>query len=250
VQQPRATHVLLILYVALLECGPSSPSSLGSTEVIRALFVGNSHTEANDLPALISAMMRSGSRPSTYVETVTQGGATLRFHWEEGIAAERIRSGRFTHVVLQGQNTESCFNSQEYAHYVSLFARLAGAKGAKVLLFGMWPRGPDDPVYDQTGITTPRLLAHCMALGVRRAAALSSTSVVDVASPWMRVLRERPTLRLWQSDQIHPSPAGTYLAACRFVEALSGRNAIGISARPPSVSVADANWLARVSAER
>lgn len=37
-----------------------------------------------------------------------------------------------------------------------------------------------------------------------------------VGEAWRRVRRECPSLQLYNSDGSHPSPAGSYLAACVF----------------------------------
>jgi len=45
-----------------------------------------------------------------------------------------------------------------------------------------------------------------------------------VGGAWRNCLIERPKLELYHADNSHPTPAGSYLAACVFYAVLTGRN--------------------------
>jgi hypothetical protein len=53
--------------------------------------------------------------------------------------------------------------------------------------------------------------------------------LVPVGLAWERVRRERPDLDLYIADGSHPNVHGTYLAACTFFVALTGRDPRGLS---------------------
>src|SRR5262245_30223479 len=63
------------------------PAELGE----RVLFVGNSLTEANDLPLMVEALSQAAGHPLG-VDAITYGGASLEDHWTQG-TQNRIASG-------------------------------------------------------------------------------------------------------------------------------------------------------------
>jgi hypothetical protein len=50
-----------------------------------------------------------------------------------------------------------------------------------------------------------------------------------VGYAWFVVRQQDPGIELWQSDQSHPSQAGTYLAACVFYATLFDQSPVGLS---------------------
>ena len=55
--------------------------------------------------------------------------------------------------------------------------------------------------------------------------------LVPVGEGWRAAWRRDPSLRLYSSDDFHPSPPGTYLAALMFFQRITGRSPVGL-ARP------------------
>jgi hypothetical protein len=53
--------------------------------------------------------------------------------------------------------------------------------------------------------------------------------VVPVGLAWQRFLRHHDEPVLHDKDQSHPSPAGTYLAACVFLAVLFQESPVGIA---------------------
>ncbi len=67
-------------------------------------------------------------------------------------------------------------------------------------------------------------------------------AVVPVGLAWQSFLRghERPVLH--DRDQSHPTPAGSYLAACAFPALLLGENPVGIGGDVPGLD--ESEWTA------
>jgi hypothetical protein len=53
--------------------------------------------------------------------------------------------------------------------------------------------------------------------------------VIPAGLAFARVRKLQPELNLYAPDKRHPSPAGTYLAACTTLAALTGRSPVGNS---------------------
>lgn len=51
--------------------------------------------------------------------------------------------------------------------------------------------------------------------------------VVPVGVAWQVAHQQQPDLGLWSWDGTHPSTAGSYLDACMFYAALTGRSPVG-----------------------
>jgi hypothetical protein len=90
------------------------------TRSIKLLFIGNSFTQRNDLPALL-AEMAAARNLSVRHELISVGGASLRTHWNAGQAAKSIAIGGYDYVVLQEQSTLPLKNAQRLAENVQLF---------------------------------------------------------------------------------------------------------------------------------
>src|SRR5262245_45500315 len=74
---------------------------------LKALFVGNSFTARNDLPGLVAQLAAARGRRLEH-RLISAGGASLRTHWNAGVALEVIQGGQYDHVILQEQSTDAC----------------------------------------------------------------------------------------------------------------------------------------------
>jgi hypothetical protein len=53
--------------------------------------------------------------------------------------------------------------------------------------------------------------------------------ISPVGIAWAEAWRQNPQVELWQADGIHPSPQGTYLAACVFYAVIFQESPEGLS---------------------
>ena len=74
----------LLAALALMFCAGGAAAQPGSAP-LRVLFVGNSLTATNDLPAVVGRIARSHGRRLEY-RTVEFGGYALEDHWAQGDA--------------------------------------------------------------------------------------------------------------------------------------------------------------------
>jgi hypothetical protein len=182
----------------------------------RVLFIGNSFTARNDLPGMLAALAADALEPLR-VETqlIHAGGASLRRHWNAGIAQRAIRDQRWDHVVLQEQSTLPVKNAARYHESVRLFAPLIEEHGARTALYLNWARQGEPQAPLSQAVT-----AIAQEIGA---------TVVPAGPAWMRALRSDPGLVLYASDGSHPTPAGSYLAACMFLARLFDREPCGFA---------------------
>jgi len=185
---------------------------------MKILFIGNSFTARNDLPGLLTEMAASAPQPKTIVtEQVLANGASLRQHWNAGVAAEKIRSGGWDFVVLQEQSTLPIKNATRFHENVRLFDREIKAHGAQTVLYLTWAR--------QHAPETQAALTGAYQAIAHEVGAL----IAPVGEVWEAVLEKEPGLSLHDKDGSHPSPLGSYLAACVFYAMLFPNDPVGRS---------------------
>jgi hypothetical protein len=180
---------------------------------LRILFIGNSFTNRNDLPALLAGLAAAAEPPGAVeAERVLAIGASLRQHWNAGTAARLIEERRWDWVVLQEQSTLPIKNPVRYHENVRLFIELIRESGARAALYLTWARrhAPET----QAQLTDAAL----------RIARETGAAVIPAGIAWQRVLESGAPVELHDADGSHPSLAGSYLAACAFYAVLFGRS--------------------------
>src|SRR6266704_1172795 len=115
---------------------------------VSVLFVGNSLTQANDLPTVFKRLAaQSALHVDVDVNSITPGGAFLYDHWRRGVALGRLREVQPNFLILQGQSIEPLLAPRKFNYYASLFKTDADRISAKTILFSTWARPAGDPYY-------------------------------------------------------------------------------------------------------
>jgi hypothetical protein len=181
----------------------------------RILFIGNSFTARNDLPGLIGLLAAARDKRIEH-RLISAGGASLRMHWNKGVAQKAIAEGHYDCVVLQEQSTLPVKNARRMHENIRLFDEAIRAAGAKTVLYLTWARrhAPES----QEAIT-----AAYTTIGEELGA-----TVVPAGVAWQRFLQEHDEPVLHAPDDSHPTLAGSYLAACCFLAVLFGEHPVGI----------------------
>jgi hypothetical protein len=200
------------------------------------LFVGNSLTATNDLPAVVAGLARATGRTLEY-HTIAFGGYALEDHWARGDARAAIASRGWEVVVLQqGPSAlpESQANLREWATRFAVEARAAGARPA---LLTVWPES-----YRRSALTE-------VIASYRRAAQAANAELLPAGGTWRLTWRCNPRIALYGRDGFHPSPLGTYAAALTVYGRLFKAPLVGIPGlRPRGVSGGLAGLLQKSAA--
>jgi hypothetical protein len=233
----------IALFVGLVRAGvvrdPLWPSTHGDLALarsdrpgLRVLFVGNSLTYENSMPAMIERLAAADPEaPRIFAVWYTAGGWTLGEAADDAGLARLIREVRWNTIVLQersqiGSLSWSGSRAKMYTAAGSL-ASQATRVGAGTMLFAPWAwRGGDgwDISGDSYGAMQRRIFTAYAGLGARL-----SAPVAPVGEAWSSVIEHNPGMRLWADDGVHPTTAGSYLAACVFYVMLTGRDPEGDS---------------------
>lgn len=168
---------------------------------LRVLFVGNSLTYVNDLPAFVEAMARTDSdRPLVY-KTVAFPNYSLEDHWREGTARAELADGRWDYVVMQQGPSSLPENQENLKTWAGRFAEEARKFGAEPALFTVWPASIHSSSFS------------AVLTSYAGAAAAVEGLLLPAGKAWVLAWEEEPGLELYGPDGFHPSPIGTYLAA-------------------------------------
>jgi hypothetical protein len=186
---------------------------------IRILFIGNSFTQRNDLPGLLWQLAAAHDLTIEH-DLISVGGASLRAHWNAGVAARAIETGHYDYVVLQEQSTLPIKNAQRMAENIRLFDEVIKRAGAKTVLYLTWAR-------KHTPEAQQAITDAYNTIGAELGAI-----VVPVGVAWQKFLAKHDAPSLHDRDQSHPTLAGSYLAACVFLVTLLGKSPVGVEPGP------------------
>ncbi len=228
-------YLAAILGYACLGIAGAKSNDIGNTNT-RVLFIGNSYTYGNNLPALLSRIAAS-AQPSVTIETAqhTRGGYTLEQHWNEGQVSSEIRKG-WDFVVLQDHSMRPTQDPKRMHEFARKFDAEIKSSGAQTVFFMTWARQYDPAMVE--GI----------AQAYTDIAVELGAGLAPVGRAWEKSIKEKPDLILHQADQSHPNVHGSYLAACVFYTVLTGKPPLGLSnGGLNQISDEEADFLQRIA---
>ncbi len=192
--------LVVALTAALMALAGARSLVAAPAEPLRVLFVGNSLTSTNDLPAAVSALARSAGR-KLETGSVVSDGYSLEDHWSSSAAPKEILSGDWDVVILQ-QGPSSLPESQAHLKlWAQRFTALAQRAGTRAGLLTVWPES-----YRRSAL-------GAVIASYRNAAKAAGAELFPAGDAWRRAWACDRSLALYGSDGFHPSRLGTYLAA-------------------------------------
>jgi hypothetical protein len=202
-------RLLIVACVAALVLALGLPADGATLQRVRVLFIGNSLTATNDLPATVAAFARTSNRIRVETRMVAPGGVNLEDHWNFTGARDALEDGPWDVVVLQ-QGPSALPESQvDLRTWAQRWADEIRAHGAKPALLTVWPES-----YRQWALRD-------VIRSYGGAAFASHAAVFPAGVAWQRAWNRNPRLQLYGPDGFHPSPLGTYLAATVVYGALA-----------------------------
>ena len=197
---------------------------------MKVLFIGNSFTARNNVPGLVAQLAESRGKLLQH-RLISAGGASLRMHWNKGLAQKALQQTHYDYVVLQEQSTLPIKNPLRMHENIRLFDEEIKASGAQTALYLTWAR--------QNAPETQKAITNAyMTIGEELGAA-----IVPVGIAWQNFIRKYSHPVLHDADKSHPSLAGSYLAACVFFGVLFGESSAGIDCDVKGLTQAEAELL-------
>lgn len=240
--------VALVLVFGLPQLGlwGNPGCGLPFTTCTRVLFIGDSYTYVNDLPTTFADLAWSAGHRVDAV-TLASGGESLAGHVADSTTETTIDLQPWSTVVLQDQSEDPAAASSragEMDPAVAELAQLIRNAGAQPLLFLTWGHQAGWP---QAGLFSYSTMQAAVDQGYLAIASQLAIPVAPVGDAWQAVVAEHGNAGLWQSDGVHPTTAGTYLAACVFYASIFHRSPVGLQ-YDDGLPRAEAAMLQRVAA--
>lgn len=214
----KVLTVAVALLAGVPACGSGGVTAPPAGEGLAVLFVGNSLTYTNDLPAIVRAIsLTAGDDPVVRVGTVAFPGYGLEDHWARGDALQAIDAGGWDVVVLQQGPSTLPASRENLVMWSQRFAERIRAAGARPVMLMVWPDGGSEAGYDATRASYT-------------AAAVAVDGGLIAASEAWRATRARdPRVSLTTLDGFHPTLLGSVIAGYTVWHAVTGGSPLGLS---------------------
>ena len=208
------------------------PEDSATVTAMEVLFIGNSYTSANNLASLVANLAAAAELPLT-TSAIVKGGAWLEHHANTPDTMTTIATGGWTHVVLQEQSYLAVPWPLTFLNAAAILSDAIHAAGAIPVFFETWARAEGSSLYneDLAGYNPISMQAALKAIYLQ-AANDNQGVYAPVGDAWEDSLAAHPETTLHTGDKSHPALTGSYLAACVFLEVLSGQNPEEISWAP------------------
>jgi len=247
--------VCMLLVLGLAVCSSSPADGDETSAPLKVLFIGNSYTAVNDLPAIVESLAEAagGRRIETGRHLV--GGATLERHVKKTRAVDKIREKKWDVVVLQEQSLRPIIQRERMWQFARLLHAEIAKQDAETVFYLTWARqhitamqaGSSEAEYQESMFTLsrsgesieyetwckqnePGLREGLNGAYLGIAEELKAT-VAPVGVAWQRALKANTNRVLHHPDKSHPNRAGSYLAACVFYATLLRETPVGLPRR-------------------
>lgn len=252
--------IAVFFTIDCIDCCKANDVETSATEdkTIQILFVGNSYTFYNNLNEMVQRML-TVSGASAHTERCTPGGWRLRQHFNADIpkkkqnhvpAPEHIKKKQWDYVVLQEQSCGPVDQRAEFLEYGKKLNELilANCPSTRVLLYQTW--GRCDGMFDGYGDDETRKVEVISAFtkrystpneatikalkdGMQGGYDLLAKEIHATVAPVGKAFKEAGDKVELYADEgkakpHHPSPSGSYLAACVFFKTITGDSPVGM----------------------
>jgi hypothetical protein len=234
---------------------PETTEEIKEDKTLNILFLGNSLMYYNDMPELFAKIATANGK-KVNVQSVTKGSATISDFTDERTevgakAIPLLKNNPWDIVIIEPSRRISPYeNTVKEAELASAkkIQELAKAAGGDVLLYSVWGNNNGNVVeYKATTPTSmPEVATHLMGrkphtafmheVNLEFAAALG-VKVALAGYAFENCIAKYPEFNLYHSDERHPSPIGSYLAAAVIYTTVFGEKAEKI---PYAISAAPA----------
>ncbi len=220
----------------------------------KVLFLGNSYTNVNNLPNMISSC--ANSTGDTIINSqVTPGGYTLQGHSNYNPSLNLINQGGWDFVVLQEQSQRPSFPNAQVQTQVFPFARKldstinAADSCAETMFYMTWGRKNGDAQNCQffQPLCTYQGMDSMLNLRYRQMADLNNAVVSPVGAVWNYIRSNHPQIELYAQDGSHPSLSGSFAAACTFYSVILRKDPNQIIYNP---GIHNSDWVKIKSAAK
>ncbi|WP_299465711.1 SGNH/GDSL hydrolase family protein [uncultured Microscilla sp.] len=193
--------VLVISCVAYTKPVPCfGANKLMSAAPLKILFVGNSLTYTNDLPSILKYIMGKFGKSATMI-SLCKPNYALEDHWNEGKVQALIKKRGIQYVIVQQGPSSQKYGRQSLVEYGQKLKRICDEAGASLGFYMVWPAKWYYHTFD--GVIA----------NYSHAAQVNQALLFPVGVIWKAYQKRYKKVKLYGTDNFHPSRAGSFLAA-------------------------------------
>ena len=217
----RMARKILNFFITLF-CGTAAANAGEGSGTSSILFIGNSDTHMNNMPAMFDEMCKAEGL-NVHVEKSAQSGASFLIHSKRKEMYEAIASRKWDYIVLQGFSRELSLDKVQIdEETVPFLEQILDSinehnEDAQVLLYMTW--GYDNGFPAREEVNTFDKMSNSIAKGYSYLREKYDFPIVPVGGAWT-VVKQDTTIDLYSDDRAHPSKNGSYLIASTFYHSL------------------------------
>lgn len=191
---------ILVLWTFITACQKGIRGPAPDNKVKTILFVGNSLTYTNDLPAMVVAQAKAKGVEVT-TEMLALPAYALEDHWNDGRMQTLIATKKFDFVVVQQGPSSQADGRVMLLDYGARIKIICDAQNTKLAFFMVWPAQPNLHMFD--GVIA----------NYTNAATATNSLLCPVGKVWREHFNTTGDYSYYGPDQFHPSEAGSREAA-------------------------------------
>lgn len=202
----------ITLFLALIFC-----TSLVAQKTRKVLFLGNSYTSYNNMPQIVADLASSTGDVLIHDQN-TPGGHLLGYHTSDPVTLQKLAVGDWDYVTLQEQSQFPASKNYRLLYSIYMDSLIKHNSACATTLFYMtWGRKNGNTItWDWPYPGTYLGMDSLIRLRYMMMADTNNAEVSPVGAVWRYIRQNHPSIELYQSDESHPSLAGSYAAACAF----------------------------------
>lgn len=214
----RSLRSVLVVFGLL-----SATSAQADVNPMNVLFIGNSYTHMNKMPQLFEKIATSKG-VKINVEMDAKSNHTFKMHSERPELYEHIKEKKWDYVVLQGFSRELSYSKDVIdtasVPYITKIVDSIYMNNpcTNVLLYMTW--GYKEGFKDREEINSYEKMSDSVKVGYEYISDLFDFPIVPVGSVYKELMKNYPSINLYQPDYQHPTIYGSYLIASTFYSAI------------------------------
>ncbi|BFG69126.1 hypothetical protein KACHI17_00070 [Sediminibacterium sp. KACHI17] len=220
----------LFIFLALVLGCTKNKVAGRERNILNILFIGNSLTYINDVPALVKELGKLDSISIDY-KTISGPNYGLDDHLAEGMVQQEIKTGKYDYVVVQQGPSALPESQANLMHAIAKYKALCKEFNTKLAVYMVWPF--QSRLFDLDNVI----------FSYSKAGKTHSALICAAGLAWKIAWSIDSSLSLYGPDGFHPNMKGSLLAAMVIYGTLTGKYSFG------NRQINNASWSKQVSAE-
>ncbi len=188
------------------------------------LFIGNSYTYYNDLPALFENLANENGK-NVKTDSVTFGGARLHQFVEDNEYAKQLddllANNEYDICIFQEQSILPIVNYSMFFGGIEKVNMKVTAHVNKIVFYETWGRKTGSETLEEYGWTNESM-TKLLAEAYENAAKEIGADVAHVGQNFHKVYKAHAEIELYNEDKTHPSYKGSCLATLTLYKTIFG----------------------------